>query len=95
VLLARAQISLADQKYAGALRKFPQAREIPMQLVNRALELDPQSGEALVERGYLKLFDNVAAADTDLRRGIELAPNYARGYEVLAGRTIPECRPTS
>ena len=26
----------------------------------------------------------MAAADADLRRGLELAPNYARGYEGLA-----------
>ena len=84
VLLARAKILLAEQEYSGDLRNFPRPREISMKLINRALELNPQSGEALVERGYLKLYYDVAAADTDLRRGLELAPNYARGYEVLA-----------
>ena len=42
------------------------------------------SGEAYVERGYLNLYYDVAAADADLRRGLELAPNFARGYEGLA-----------
>ena len=55
-----------------------------MKLLNKALELNPQSGEAYVERGYLKLYYDVAAGDADMRRGLELAPNYARGYEGLA-----------
>jgi TolB-like protein len=84
VLLARAKILLAEQEMAGALRDFPKEIESNMKLLNKALELDPQSGEAYVERGYLKLYYDVAAADGDLRRGLELAPNYARGYEGLA-----------
>ena len=55
-----------------------------MGLLNEAIELDPQSGEAYVERGYLNLYFDVAEADADLRRGLELAPNLARGYEGLA-----------
>ncbi len=85
VLLARAKIALAEQRPADELQKgFPREIETAMGLLNTALELNPQSGEAYVERGYLKLYFNVAAADADLRRGIELAPNYARGYEGLA-----------
>jgi TolB-like protein len=83
VLLARAKILLAEQE-GGDLVNFPREREAALALINRALELDPQSGEAYVERGYLKLYDNAAAADADFRRGIEFAPNYARGYEGLA-----------
>ena len=96
VLLARAKILLAEQSLAGELQeRFPRAIETAMGLLNKALELNPQSGEAYVERGYLKLYFDVAAADADLRRGIELAPNYARGYEGLAAVTVPERRPTS
>ena len=85
VLLARAKIVLAEQSVHGDLQKsFPLAVETAMGLLNEALELNPQSGEAYVERGYLKLYFDVAAADADLRRGIALAPNYARGYEGLA-----------
>ena len=85
VLLARAKIALAEQKPAAELQDgFPKEVETAMGLLNTALELNPQSGEAYVERGYLKLYFDVAAADADLRRGIELAPNYARGYEGLA-----------
>ena len=85
VLLARAKIVLAEQAPTDdSIAAFRQAIEDAMGLLNEAIELDPQSGEAYVERGYLKLYFDVVAADTDLRRGIELAPNYARGYEGLA-----------
>jgi TolB-like protein len=85
VLLARAQILQAEQDNAVYLREsFPKAQAIAMGLVNEAIELDPKSGEAYVERGYLNIYDDVAQADSDMRRGIELAPNYARGYEGLA-----------
>ncbi len=82
VLLARAQVAHAER--GAAKEGFPRALEKAMQMLDKAIELDPESGEAYVERGYLKTFFDIAAADADLRRGIELAPNYARGYEGLA-----------
>jgi TolB-like protein/DNA-binding winged helix-turn-helix (wHTH) protein/Tfp pilus assembly protein PilF len=85
VLLARARAAMADQKRAGdSQESHPQAIESATQLLDEAIKLDPQSGEAYVERGYLKMYRDVAAADADMRRGLELAPNYARGYEGLA-----------
>lgn len=85
VLLARARVAMAEQNPdAGSKEGFPQAIESATQLLDEAIRLDPESGEAYVERGYLKVYFDVAAADTDLRRGLELAPNYARGYEGLA-----------
>ncbi|MGH8196789.1 MAG: adenylate/guanylate cyclase domain-containing protein [Steroidobacteraceae bacterium] len=85
VLLARANILQAEQSPTGGTQdNFPRAVENAMGLLDKAIELYPLSGEAYVERGYLKLYFDVAAADTDLRRGLELAPNYARGYEGLA-----------
>jgi len=83
VLLARAKVLLAEQN-GGDLQNFPRERQAALDLINYALELNPQSGEAYVERGYLKLYLDAAAADSDFRRGLELAPNYARGYEGLA-----------
>jgi TolB-like protein len=85
VLLARAQILQAEQDRAlGLMETFPKARASAMGLINEALQLDPSSGEAYVERGYLNIYDDAPQADTDIRHGIELAPNYARGYEGLA-----------
>ena len=85
VLLARARILEAEQKEKGDLtEKFMQTRASAIALLNKAIELDPQSGEAYVERGYLHIYLDVAEADADMRRGLELAPNYARGYEGLA-----------
>jgi TolB-like protein/cytochrome c-type biogenesis protein CcmH/NrfG len=85
VLLARAKILQAAQEEAGEdTDRFRQKWSIAMGLINEAIELDPQSGEAYIERGYLNLHFDAAEADTDMRRGLELAPNYARGYEGLA-----------
>jgi TolB-like protein/Tfp pilus assembly protein PilF len=82
VLLARAKTLLAEQ--GGDLKNFPKERQAALDLINYALVLNPQSGEAYVERGYLTLIDDAAAADADFRRAIELAPNYPRAYESLA-----------
>ncbi len=85
VLLARAKILQAAQEEAGELTdRFRQKWANAMGLLNEAIALDPQSGEAYVERGYLNLHFDAAEADADMRRGLELAPNYARGYEGLA-----------
>ncbi|MGH8250563.1 MAG: winged helix-turn-helix domain-containing protein [Steroidobacteraceae bacterium] len=85
VLLARARVELAEHDSSGAARRdFPQTVESAMQSLDRAIALDPKNGEAYVERGYLKAYFDLAAADADLQRGIELAPSYARGYEGLA-----------
>jgi TolB-like protein/DNA-binding winged helix-turn-helix (wHTH) protein len=85
VLLARARVSLAEQSPMPDRRgAFSQATAEATKLLDQAILLDPMNGEAFVERGYLKIFFDVAAAEADLRRGIELSPNYARGYEGLA-----------
>jgi len=85
VLLARAKVLQAEQHEAGKLtEEFTKTVASAMGLLNEALALDPLSGEAYVERGYLQLYFDIAAADADFRRGLELAPNYARGYEGLA-----------
>jgi tetratricopeptide (TPR) repeat protein len=54
-------------------------------LVDKALSLDPELGEAWVERAFgreqtIEGFD--ATIDADFRKGLALAPNYAQGYEL-------------
>jgi TolB-like protein/DNA-binding winged helix-turn-helix (wHTH) protein/tetratricopeptide (TPR) repeat protein len=54
-------------------------------LVDKALSLDPGLGDAWVERAFgreqtIEGFD--ATIDTDFRKGLALAPNYAQGYEL-------------
>jgi TolB-like protein/DNA-binding winged helix-turn-helix (wHTH) protein len=85
VLLARARVALAGQMPADEReRRFSAVIGEAMELLDQAIALAPKDGEALVERGHLKIYFDLAAADADLRRGLELAPNYSRGYEGLA-----------
>lgn len=56
----------------------PRLRE----LVDRALGLDPNLGQAYVVRALLH--DSPEDKERDLRRGIALAPNYGEGYYRLA-----------
>ena len=53
-------------------------------LIERALALDPNNAQAYIERGYMRAFSDISGAEQDLRRGIELNPNSARGYDTLA-----------
>ncbi len=46
-------------------------------------------GEAYVMRGWL--IDDPALQERELRKGLELSPNYARGYEMLASQLMA-CR---
>ena len=85
VLLARARVALAEYRaqpgdYLEVLRTVRDA----IALIDKAIALEPENGAAYVERGYLKAFTDLAGADADFRRGIELAPSLAHGYEGLA-----------
>lgn len=85
VLLARARVELADRESPEkANARVLAAVDNALQLLDTAIELEPANGEAYIERGYLKNYYDIAAADADFRRGLELAPNSARGYEGLA-----------
>jgi TolB-like protein/DNA-binding winged helix-turn-helix (wHTH) protein/Tfp pilus assembly protein PilF len=85
VLLARARVALAELTPLDERQQdFPAVIDESMRLLDEAIALDPDSGEAYVERGYLKVYSDLAGAHADLRRGLELAPNYTRGYEGLA-----------
>lgn len=53
--------------------------------IERALAIDPHNGRAWLQRAALRVIANdPAAADADYRRGLELLPSEASGYEGLA-----------
>ncbi|MBS1792217.1 MAG: winged helix-turn-helix domain-containing protein [Acidobacteria bacterium] len=77
---ALAYVGLADR-----LATTTEANEA-FQLVEKALELDPDCGEAHATLGFLHMFQrwDWPAAETELRRSVELAPGYATGHHWLA-----------
>ena len=64
--------------------RFEAALRRGLDLVDKALELDPDNGDAYLQRAHLTAFDDLAAAEKDYRRGLELNPNAAKGYAGLA-----------
>ena len=66
----------------------PEVERQAAALNDKALSLDPQLGEAWVERAYGRAQQQSsneaydAAIDADFRKGLALAPNYAQGYEL-------------
>lgn len=60
-----------------------------IELNDRALALDPQLGEAWVQRAGLLLAvsndKDVVEAEKAFRKGLALAPNYGQGFEEFAG----------
>jgi TolB-like protein/DNA-binding winged helix-turn-helix (wHTH) protein/tetratricopeptide (TPR) repeat protein len=63
----------------------PETERQAVALVDKALSLDPELGEAWVERAFGRQQDNLAfdaTTDAYFRKGLALAPNYAQGYEL-------------
>jgi TolB-like protein/DNA-binding winged helix-turn-helix (wHTH) protein len=93
VALAEAQVFVAEYDFeidrAAGFAHVVQGAE---QLVERALAIDPTLGAAYLQRGYLRAFSNLDAAEKDLRRGLELNPNDARGYAKLASVVFADRR---
>ncbi len=85
VELAAAKLQLAEFEVSGNRQAaFDAAIAEGKLLVERALALDPADAQAYVERAYLRAFSDLRGAEQDYRRGIELNPNSARGYDGLA-----------
>ncbi len=78
--LRLAEFELTDNRQAT----FESASEESKVLLEQALALDPRNAQAYIERGHLRAFSDLAGAEKDYRRGIELNPNSARGYGALA-----------
>jgi len=85
VELASAKLQLAEFDFrSDRMAAFESAGNEGKLLIEQALALDPNDAQAYVVRGYLRAFRDRAGAEQDFRRGIELNPNSARGYEALA-----------
>jgi TolB-like protein/DNA-binding winged helix-turn-helix (wHTH) protein/Tfp pilus assembly protein PilF len=80
--VANAQVHLAQLSTSYLSDPNRDAIERARPLVAKALQLDPTLGEAYVLRGFIEAFDgDLARAEADYRRGLDLAPNYGLGYE--------------
>ena len=66
------------ETHAGLTPEEEKERE---RLIARALELDPDSGEAHIARAALFQFKDPVAAERLFKRGLELSPNYATGWQ--------------
>jgi TolB-like protein/tetratricopeptide (TPR) repeat protein len=78
--MAAAALTMLD----GQVPLTPAQRNQRESLVRRALELEPQLGEAYVVRATIVRRTDPKAADRDFRRGLALAPNFAVGYSWYA-----------
>ena len=89
---ADAYVSLADAKLFVAeyevtddrAERFEAALREGRELVQRALAIDPENGDAYLQRAHLTAYDDRSAAEADFRKGLELSPNSAEGYAGLA-----------
>ena len=82
---AAAEVFVAEYEVTDDRQKrFKHALRHGKELVAKALELDPENGDAYLQRGHLRYYDDLSAAEADYRRGLELSPNSAPGYAGLA-----------
>lgn len=80
--LAYARLADAMLIRAESTTGISAARPVVAPLLDKAIALDPELGEAYALRSMLA--DDPTEAEEDLRRGLELNPSYARGHELLA-----------
>lgn len=64
--------------------RFETALRRGQTLVDKALALDLENGDAHLQRAQLAAFYDLATAEADYRRGLELSPNAAEGHAGLA-----------
>ena len=85
VSLAAAEVFLGEYEVTDDRQeRFKSALLRGQELVEKALALDPNNGEAYLQRGHLRSYDDLSAAEADYRHGLELSPNSAEGYAGLA-----------
>ena len=80
VSLAEAELFLAEYDVTDDRQaRFERALLRGQELVEQALALDPDNGEAYLQRANLATFDDLAAAEADYRRGLKLSPRRGEG----------------
>lgn len=85
VALAQAELFVAEYDVTEDRQaRFDNARERARSLIERALAVDPDSGDAYLAGASLEAYSDLAAAEAGYRRGLELSPNSAEGYAGLA-----------
>jgi tetratricopeptide (TPR) repeat protein len=85
VELAAAKLHFAEFNVTvDRLSAYDTAREESKILIEQALTLDPKNAQAYIVRGNIRANSDPVGAEKDYRRGIELNPNSARGYDDLA-----------
>jgi len=85
VSLAEAEVFLGEYEATDDRQeRFKRALLRGRELVEKALSLEPLSGDAYLQRAYMLAFENLSDAEKDYRRGLELSPNSAKGHAGLA-----------
>jgi TolB-like protein/Tfp pilus assembly protein PilF len=85
VSLAEAVVFVAEYEIRPDRQsRFESALRRGQELVAKALALDPDNGEAYLQRAHLSAFGDLSSAEADYRRGLDLSPNAAKGYAGLA-----------
>ncbi|MDE2219156.1 MAG: winged helix-turn-helix domain-containing protein [Gammaproteobacteria bacterium] len=85
VLLAQAKVRVAEYDTApDHERRFREVLHMAQGLLDHALALDSRASHAYAERGYVNAFSDLAAAESDLRKALELDPSDVQALEELA-----------
>lgn len=79
---AYAQLAETMLLKAAATPELAAAKKAAAPLIEKAITLDPELGEAWVTRAWLH--DDPEYKEADLRKGLALNPSYAPGYNKLA-----------
>jgi TolB-like protein/DNA-binding winged helix-turn-helix (wHTH) protein/Tfp pilus assembly protein PilF len=85
VLLAQANVRIAEYETGpDHARNFSEALRSALRQLDLALALDAKASHAYAERGYIYAFSDLAAAEADLHKALELDPSDVQALEELA-----------